>query len=242
MVAKISFFVFGGLPVGDNDVNDPIECFILKRIGEKYSLHRQELEVTGQIDFGSLVHHTCLKIPSEAMDTNSNSEIVLVGGGVQGFAFGPQFASSILLTIRSFNQSSCEDERDIKTTNQTNGRGNSFGSTSSSLPIAALQSSQPYVVYVAKQDAHKLRQSLQKEGYLDKRYRMTPAEASDKIDGHLKYIAVPVTQKAYDLFTEHINSTDGEVFEHIDLIKRMGRRAMPLSTAIFASNMKLSGI
>ena len=53
-----------------------------------------KLDVAATVDFGSMVHHCCVSLPLAL----NCAEMVLLGGGVSSFAFGPSFAEYVSLS------------------------------------------------------------------------------------------------------------------------------------------------
>ena len=85
------------------------------------------------------------------------------------------------------------------------------------------------VVYVDAKDAKALRTVLEKEGLLNKNYRMTKVDDRLTPEGNDKMIAVPVIQKALESLTSQ------NIPYWADLVIDSGCQKMPLSTAVLGS-------
>jgi len=221
-------FGFGGLPVmSDGDHDDmPIQCFSVQNKQGKTILVPQEVNISGAGDFGGLVHHNCVELPEK--DEHGQRQMALIGGGVQGFAFGPQFASSMVLTVQV-------SQDDTLTEGSPVNRPANVHAIPATTSAVAAASSEPFVAYVLKRHAHKLRSCLEQEGFLDKRFRMIPASADEddaRLDNPQDYIAVPISETAHGMFGD---AKDPPSFEWWTLIHAVGRRSMPLSTANYAA-------
>lgn len=70
----------------------PIQwCEIVTAENNVAFVPRHDIEIDSAdetVDFGSMVHHCCVALPSPA----DCAEMILIGGGVSSFAFGPSFA------------------------------------------------------------------------------------------------------------------------------------------------------
>lgn len=143
--------------------------------------------------FGCLVHHSCLGLPAAAppkaatMSNRGNDlDVVLVGGGVAGFAFQQSFAPSQCLSV---HLADCEVTSEVNgmtpgtiTSNTTN-TGIAPSSTSTKRPptnVSSPSSCEPEsdecdVLYVRKRDAKQLKTALEEQAWLDKSRRMTGA-------------------------------------------------------------------
>ena len=85
----------GGVPSrGSSDSSDPIQwCEIMTTEEEDLVMEpRRDIKMeTTTADFGSMVHHCCVPLPSSP----DCAELLLIGGGVSAFAFGPSFAGYV---------------------------------------------------------------------------------------------------------------------------------------------------
>jgi hypothetical protein len=84
------------------------------------------------------------------------------------------------------------------------------------------------VFFVAASDAKALKTALEKDGLLDKAYRMTQASQNSPIE-HLEktHIAIPVKKEGFTKLEE------GEA-EWIGLVVGTGKQEVPLSTSVMA--------
>jgi len=175
---------------------------------------------SGTINVGSLVRHSCLVLPHQADDLPS---ILLVGGGVSSFAFGPSFANSYHVTFQSVRRN----------TPQTNlsSQGDRPKEAFKTVPETSAKESMTGVVYVEKPNAKALKNELSKAQLLDKNYRMVSADASSAtLDDASRYIAVPVVPA----FAE-MSPTDAVSFSWFSLIAGNGRQVMPFSTKVLGN-------
>ena len=211
------FLTIGGLLVDGSDDNQEeplIQCFtILEQDGQGSSSEATIEPVRsvdlnrGNVGFGSLVHHTC-----HAISTSTNRDeyqLVVIGGGVHGFAFGPQFADSFLLTIQIGDEDDNHEHAREGGGNRVHDcpNPNHAISNSTSNPIVQVPCVGPPnanletdVLFVAKRDAKLVRTHLEKIGFLDRRYRMTSTTESstdkEPVEGENKLrecIAIPIT-------------------------------------------------
>ncbi|CAB9501401.1 synthesizing protein 2/3/4 [Seminavis robusta] len=181
------------------------------------------------LDANLIVHHRALAITKNCSDV----DLVLLGGGVMGFAFGPCFAScsrleicstkkgpqgSIVPTIRH------EKHDEAKTTSE---KKESPSTTN--------------VVFVRKLKAKRLKTELEKHSFLDKQFRMTPTKDDQLLPDNQPgwEIAVPITNEFLALVScvEHFQSLpDYEGWSL--LIEGIGTQDMPMSTSQFAKKKK----
>jgi len=71
--------------------SEPIQWCELKTDEDAVAViprHDIKIDAGETVDFGSMVHHSCVTLPSPP----DYGEILLIGGGVSSFAFGPSFA------------------------------------------------------------------------------------------------------------------------------------------------------
>jgi tRNA wybutosine-synthesizing protein 3 len=80
----------GGVPSNVSGSEHIQWCEVVSGDRDVALVSRREIQIysTGLVDFGSMVHHCCVSLPSP----KDYSDVVLVGGGVSSFAFGPSFA------------------------------------------------------------------------------------------------------------------------------------------------------
>lgn len=144
-----------------------------------------QLSYIGELpDPSSLVHHCCIPL--------SDSEFVLIGGGVSSFAFGAIFASSYHLELVPIGDVPDYNEHTLllpskegESTEKTTG---SWITTRVTLPVASPAKATP-VLYVTPQDAKRVKAKLVERGWLDKGVRMVTVE-----NEHGKVIAIPLLQ------------------------------------------------
>ena len=212
------------------------------------------------IPWGSLVHHTSHLIPcimnSNEKTPSSSYELVLVGGGVPGFAFGPQFAVSQSLIIqvdsdkalRSSSSTPGQQPHHFHNKNKKSIHDHASHSFSAQNKAGAGSDAHDVpVVYASKRDAKRLRDQLDAVGYLDKLYRMGPAAAAPKKDDDdtnnnnntNDLIAIPISDGLWNTLSNE--EPRGESYDSwMSLIHSTGRRPMALSSAAFAAGKKSS--
>ena len=250
------FVSIGGLLVHGSD-GDESESLIQAFVLEKGMHHTKNMDWTIQpvqvvvkntanVSFGSLIHASCHPILGTKDDPESKAiqYMAVIGGGVQGFAFGPQFADSFLLSVQV-----CEEGQtatgDVRKPVAAHRKSKTDRPSSMSPKEPSSSADQETdVVFVFKRDAKKLRVKLEQAGWLDKRYRMTPAAPTDSdeanVDNFRDYIAVPIMPQARSVLSqdERIIGVQGEASTGDNwhsLVHSVGTRKMPLSTANFAS-------
>ena len=146
------------------------------------------------LDLGSLVHHTSHAIPTHIPN---EYQVLVIGGGVQGFAFGPIFSESYSLTARLIDACKRVPDNDKKSSppmttdnlyTAINANGSCLGQSQNSgkqgpemnkitAPLCGNSDSkrETTVLYVAKRDAKTVKTLLEESRLLDKEFRMTPA-------------------------------------------------------------------
>eukprot|EP00934_Nitzschia_sp_Nitz4_P000944 Nitzschia sp. Nitz4//scaffold109_size72162//48597//51221//NITZ4_005852-RA/size72162-processed-gene-0.17-mRNA-1//1//CDS//3329532781//944//frame0 len=178
-----------------------------------------------EIDFGSMVHHSCVKV--------SNSQLVLVGGGVSSFAFGELFSLSHLITLVSPLESF---SRKVSPTNMTPNSNQSSTTSknqdSKSSSSSSQQKQQPNrattrVVYVEPANAKRVKTELERRNWLDKGYRMIPVPSPT--DTNAKRIAIPLTETVRWPLPPSSSSDGWE-----SCILEQGLEELPWSTARYA--------
>ena len=165
--------------------SDPLVTFALVPISswDTPSSNGESSVGSRHLDFGSLVHHASVAL--------SDTELVLVGGGVASFSFGESFASSYhLQVVLQDDDESDEDSNDGKkkkkkkkktlvtdtkmdsTTSQDESAAGHAATTAAVAPNPVWAK----VVYVEPKDAKRVKTELQSRGWLDKGVRMIPVE------------------------------------------------------------------
>jgi tRNA wybutosine-synthesizing protein 3 len=175
------------------------------------------------VDFGSLVHHSCLSI--------SDREFILLGGGVPSFAFGDLFAASYHVRIDLSCSETSADGNRCMTLEQPSGTTTKMKSTNKKSSPSEAKSAITNVLYVAPVDAKRLKSELESRSLLDKGFRMIKLSSGQ--------IAVPVTVQAAagKTFQEETSSSAAEG-SWKSCIVGQGKEEMPFSTAQFAARGK----
>jgi tRNA(Phe) wybutosine-synthesizing methylase Tyw3 len=172
-------------------------------------------------DLRSMVHHTCMVVPSSQAGSSSSLEIALVGGGVMGFAFGECYAHSYVLSLE-FEKEATQFEL---------GKFYASGSAQAR-EVSALKQyideipSTTNVLYVLKRDAKALKTALETTGYLDKRYRMGTADASCTHTDINACVAIPVTPQCLVALLQA-----GSELTWLSLVKGQGHQSVLLSSS-----------
>jgi hypothetical protein len=164
------------------------------------------------IDFASMVHHSCIPI--------SQNSFLLIGGGVPSFSFGEEYAESHHLevdisTIEGITHRNHKVQRKEE---------NASPKTPSNAQDEDCDSELSKVIFVQPKDAKQVKTMLQKQGWLDKRLRMTKTTC---VENGNPCIAIPIT-------VPH-----SEVKDPLDdYILDCGELEMPYSTSQFASKKR----
>jgi tRNA wybutosine-synthesizing protein 3 len=223
--------------------------------------NRSRRRTNGNDDLGCLVHHSCNVTRTSRNNINSNEfQLLVVGGGVQGFAFGPIFGKSHLLTV-CLSSSKESGESNNSTTailddralverraiaghhdanKGCNGGGQRDYAGERIKAHAAPngnnieQQRETSVLYVTAQDAKTVKTLLEEARLLDKEYRMGPA-AGDASSPSMPLIAVPVTADCLDLL-ENGGRGDPRLAAALHpLLQGSGRQHMSFSSSVFAA-------
>ncbi|KAG7370837.1 methyltransferase TYW3 family protein [Nitzschia inconspicua] len=128
-------------------------------------------------DFGSVVHHSCVPV--------SDDSVLLVGGGVPSFSFGEEYASSYHLQIDITDDKQASD---WGPTCLAEGIQESFQNAGTT-QTRHMDSESSMVIYVEPKNAKHVKTLLLKQGWLDKRLRMTKCILEDDVT----CIALPIT-------------------------------------------------
>lgn len=187
----------------------------------------------GGLEESVLVHHCSLAVPSHCIN---EMELVLVGGGVVGFAFGPCFSSCYGLrvlgpdaqTLRNGPASSTASTAKAAAPQQNIARKQNAPALDTSAKAPPTD-----VVYVRKRNAKAVKTALEKLNLLDKRFRMIPVDGFEEESG--KEIAVPITEDCLHLLS---NANSKKSMEWASLVEGMGQQEMPFSTSQFARKKK----
>lgn len=182
----------------------------------------------GGLEESVLVHHCALTVPFQDMN---DKEIVFIGGGVMGFAFGPCFSRCYGLHVLASDP-------------QAMGEGTASSTATASKQDTTRKKTTPAldtnakvpptdVVYVRKRNAKAVKMALEKLSYLDKRFRMTPVDGLEEQNG--KEIAAPITEECLRLLS---NANSTKSMEWASLVEGMGQQEMPFSTSQFARKKK----
>ena len=191
----------GGVSIGSDAADDetpPVELYQMaarRGVDCRITVCRQDMvwdledSDKGNVDFGSLVHHqACMVCASSHISKSSDGicELILTGGGVSGFAFGPCWAKSLVLsphrgrfpacTATSTNDATFPQQaavnRGVDDPSMQPPRVESrFMSTDAS--VASLECPVP-VLYVHPMQAKRLKSHLEGRGWLNRNHRLAP--------------------------------------------------------------------
>jgi len=238
--SKQTLLITGGLPQTDErdtDKGRPIEWLQCSHKQDESKLSPLQVRlnpVDNRFDFGALLHHSCVPLPTAS---NSNVEVALVGGGAPGFAFSQCFASShhLEITVTYESQSVVEDTP----------LGQAFATAKQIKAPSSTRatSNKACVVYVVKQNAKSLKTLLEEASLLDKTFRMTAADLSastSSLDSNNPslYIAVPVTAACLSLVESMRVLPVDQQAAWLSLVQGTGEQSVPYSTAYFARQRK----
>jgi hypothetical protein len=204
----------------------PLECSIVQvnsiNSGASMAPVPFTFESDGVVDFGSLVHHSCLSI--------SDREFLLLGGGVPSFAFGNTFATSYHVRIDLSCSERSVDGNSSIALEQPAGTTTKTKSTNKKSSPSEAKSAITNVLYVAPVDAKRLKSELESRSLLDKGFRMTKLSSGQ--------IAVPVTVQAAAGKTFKEEAPSAAEVSWKSCIVGQGKEEMPFSTAQFAARGK----
>lgn len=235
--------------------------FKMLTVTHQYSSNNDHEE---RIDAGSMVHHCCIEIPpwcttpSVTEDSNDGinpkplpqdnvAEIVLIGGGVPLFAFGPCFAKSHHVTIRSRNNKNAaaanhnpihQPTTSVLSKNQLSSQKTSL-LTSNNIKTAKprrIRKRETNVIFVHKSHAKQVKTALEEESLLDKNYRMIKIE-NDMEQGmaHLSgstHIAIPVTKECLNALSSHMGNAAHERSDWLEHVVTSGKYVVPFSSSV----------
>jgi len=234
--ADALFVASGGVPSAAGTKTSALSLFRstmegnkrhLESLPLKCGLEKCGLEEGGssdKIDVGSLVRHSCIPLTDQEGDPPS---VLLVGGGISSFAFGPSFSESYCVSFHRF----CHNASRGITSGQKARPRFACASPTSGASNTSAKESITDVVYVEKSKAKELKNELEKARFLDKNYRMIPADTyADSLDNASRCIAVPVTSALAEM-----SPADADLFSWFSLIAGRGRQIMPFSTKVLGN-------
>jgi tRNA wybutosine-synthesizing protein 3 len=190
-------------------------------------------------DFGSLVHHSCVRLPS-----SDNAFVALVGGGVSGFAFQDCYATSLCLSFENGNGSKSNTLQ-----------ASHLQDMLRSAPVRSSPSNETGVVtecdvvYVDKRNAKSLKTQLEETQLLDKRYRLTDPVQSGVVSWFrdmrelASYMAVPVCPSCVETMVAQLPSNNDESAQSaptwMRLVAGYGKQSCPRSSGSFARSKQI---
>jgi Uncharacterized conserved protein len=245
---------------GDASRRNELKMFT---VTHQYSSNNDHEE---RIDAGSMVHHCCIEIPpwcttpSVTEDSNDGinpkplpqdnvAEIVLIGGGVPLFAFGPCFAKSHHVTIRSCNNKSAataaanhgsihQPTTSVRSKNQISSQKTSSltNNNTKTTKSRRIRKRETNVIFVHKSHAKQVKTALEEESLLDKNYRMIKIE-NDMEQGmaHLSasnHIAIPVTKECLNVLSSHMNNAAHGRSDWLEHVVTSGKYVVPFSSSV----------
>lgn len=203
-----------------------------------------------RVDFGALVHHSCVRLPLH--EVGGMDVVAVVGGGVSGFAFQECYASSHCLTLELDKGGTADDSRHSVAGSNSRlvpaepRRGAQQQTPPPRLSSSIDSASTCEVVYVSKRNAKTLKTQLEELYFLDKRYRLTDpvdlgvARLFEKgtVLALSSCVAVPVSPVCIDLLLAKHESGDWGRLDQIPAWMRVvtgyGRQVCQQSTGTFA--------
>jgi hypothetical protein len=222
--------VSGGVPSNVGKSSSALSLFRTNKDGNRRTLESVPVrcclsddDPSAKLNVGSLVRHSCISLPKRPGGPPS---ILLAGGGISSFAFGPSFAASYHV---SFHPVRHNDSLPNSSPHESMARV----AVKTTAPEATnLKESVTDVVFVEKSHAKELKNALEKEQLLDKNYRMIPAKdsCSAPLDNASRYIAVPVLPAFAEL-----SPTDAVLFSWFSFIAGRGTQVMPFSTKVLGN-------
>ena len=233
----------GTCPQGDENLSDSmIRVISLKQTKDKVfhieqsTVCRSDTEKESPLNASLLLQHTALMLPSTT-ETTKSFRVAVIGGGVQGFAFGQLFSKSVILEIEpSYDDSS---EQESKTRERRNiPKENVSGRIPK--PECKDTANDTRVFYTLKRNAKSLKTQLEEENLIDKTFRMCAVDATQACDltgDPSEYIAVPVKQKAIALWNESCKG-NSEHRSWVRLVAGIGRQPVLMSSGMFARRTK----
>jgi len=238
-----SIIVSGGAPIQHELTNTnealPIriyECCSDNKVSAcKVDLHPCHSDLA--VNFGSMAHHEMLFVESGIDGDRSakSCDILLLGGGVDSFAFGPSFSSCYSVSLEGLDDDIINEKKLMKHCKRSvqqvmMEKGGSKDVKKNDKPNDACAETD--VIYVASKDAKCLKMALESASYLDKRYRMKKADKNTPNSESCSCIAVPITKSC----VEEVVNADGEKpiwYEKYALA--FGKEVAPFSTVVLGS-------
>jgi tRNA wybutosine-synthesizing protein 3 len=212
-------------------------------------------------DLGCLVHHSCnVAQTRKGIINRKEFQVLVVGGGVQGFAFGPIFGKSHLLTVSMSSpnegdvdpctNAAMDDSALVERRAEAGHHGSAHIRIRAHIAPNGVnkneQQRETSVLYVTAQDAKIVKTLLEEARLLDKEYRMGPAIVPSSLESPAEtstttttLIAVPVTPKCLDLLLRPENDgvrghpTAAATWQ--PLVQGSGRQHMSFSSSVFAA-------
>eukprot|EP00978_Attheya_sp_CCMP212_P009431 scaffold22312_cov48-Attheya_sp.AAC.2 len=243
---KRMVLISGGVPCQEDSIVHPA-AFQLIEVGDNPTNFDPRLvECDDDVDLGSMVHHRMLSVVASQDDGH---EFLILGGGVDSFAFGPVFARNYRVSIRAgvqaenTNGSSTPDMKrnadkqlgtemmstlTVRDTLSTSGNNGSLSQLERLTPVTQ-------VLYVTTRNAKKLKNELERHDYLDTRYRMIKADERAPISDYTNHIAVPVTKDCFALVQHHhtLDEEEQNIQPHWTLlVTGLGTQECPYSTKV----------
>ena len=162
------------------------------------------------------VYHSAIRLNT---DKDGKTKIAVVGGGVQGFAFGQVFSDSFVMELE------WTYEPAASTTNQQ--PSTATGENPAVTPTTTT-SEDTDVFYVLKLHAKDMKNKLEAYGLLNKQYRLSSADPTQCSVAD-KHVAVPVLARALEVW----DSKDRPDWM-TELVQGLGRQNALLSSSMFA--------
>ncbi len=235
----------GGLP-HDSNCDDYDDFQLLSIPTTNNNIDDIPCVIDKDIDFGSMIHHVVLDLPSSS---TKSSRFVSIGGGVPTFAFGQSFAKSYVFSIINNEKEQRRNFNILETMQHPK-----ISSSLSPKPLLKANGSKSNVtnvIYVKNQNAKELKQQLQSLNYLDRDYRMTKADDQNTSSSSVSVkdlpltgmIAVPITDIGLSVVSGTIKdirnssnhsseSMNEEMNDWMKLIEGIGVQEMPYSTKV----------
>ena len=262
------FLCLGGAPLPDSSTGFESYPCAIRSIGMVHQVDNRwtastmdthPISLGAELDFAPWhVHHAaCAFSVVGGNGATTSKRLVVTGGGVQGFAFGPMFGDCLVLEVECewvVGSLSAPDQQcppSCTTRNNITTALQRMDEVPADEPSSAV-SATPLVTnvfYVEKRQAKALKKILESEKLLDKRFRMCPADLSTggpTLAGNVSsYIAVPVVPKAMVALPKDADESsrlnggtapDTEIPCWANLVAGVGQQKVLLSSSMFASN------
>ena len=211
----------------DGTINDPwIRSFMWD---PKHRLLKQNTVILadGRLKKKALpVFHSAIRLSA---GKEEKTRIAVVGGGVQGFAFGQMYSDSFILELEWVYEPahSIVNQHPSMASKKTRTQAAAPSTTRTATTLDDTE-----VFYVLKRDAKAVKDKLEAHELLNKQYRLSSADPThcSSADAH---VAVPVLSRAFDLW----DSPDRPGWM-TDLVQGRGRQTTLLSSSMFARHGK----